>query len=70
MEKAPHSAFPDLLRELEADPEDNEHASVSVTHDSEWCLSAYKGGYVVFEHLEEGEPRHMTDVPPDKVLAL
>ena len=70
MESAPQSAFPALLQELEASPEDEEHTSVSVTHESEWCLGAYRGGYIVFENLEEGEPRHMTDVPPEKILAL
>lgn len=70
MEKVPRSAFPELLRELDAHPEDEEHTSVSVTHESEWCLGVYRGGYVVFENLEEGEPRHMTDVPPEKILAL
>lgn len=70
MEKAPREAFPGLLRELEADPADHEHKSVSVTHESEWCLSAHRGGYIVFENLEEGEPRHMTDVPSEKIVAL
>jgi len=70
MEEAPHSAFPALLQELDAAPEDEEHTSVSVTHESEWCLGAYRGGYVVFENLEEGDPRHMTDVPPEKIVAL
>lgn len=70
MEKALPSVFPKLLQELEADPEDEEHTSVSVTHESEWCVGAYRGGYVVFENLEEGQPRHMTDVPPDKIVAL
>ena len=69
-EKAPHSAFPDLLRELDADPEDQEHNCVSVTHESERCLEAYRGGYVVYGNLEEGEPRHMTDLAPEKIVAL
>lgn len=70
MDKAPHSAFPELLQELEDNPHDDEHTSVSVTHESEWCLSAYRGGYIVFENLEEGEPRHMNDVPSQKIVAL
>ncbi len=49
---------------------DDEHTSVSVTHESEWRLGVYRGGYVVLENLEEGEPRHMTDVPPEKILLL
>lgn len=70
MEEAPRSSFPDLLQELEADPQDEEHISVSVTHESEWCLGAYRGGYVVYENLEAGDPRHMTDVPAEKIVAL
>jgi hypothetical protein len=70
IEKAPPSAFHDLLQELDANPEDQEHTSVSVTHESEWCLGAYRGGYLVFENLEDGEPRHMTDVPPEKIMTL
>ena len=70
MEEVPRSAFPGLLRELDAYPEDEEHPSVALTHESEWCLGAYRGGYVVYENLEAGEPRHMTDVPPEKIIAL
>jgi len=70
MEEAPRSAFFGLLQELGADPEDAEHTSVSVTHESEWCLGAYRGGYIVFENLEEGAPRHMTNVPSEKIIAL
>jgi hypothetical protein len=70
VEKVPYSAFPALLEELEVDPADIEHASVSVTHESEWCLSAYRGGYIAFENLEQGEPRHMDGVPPQKIVSL
>jgi hypothetical protein len=70
VDQAPCSAFHELLAELDADIEDAEHASVSVTHESEWCLSASKGGYVVFENLEEGEPRHMIGVSAEKIIAL
>jgi len=70
MEKATEAAFPELLRQLDADPEDQEHKSVSVTHESEWCLGAQRGGYIVFENLEVGEPRHMSDVSPEKIIAL
>ncbi|MBS0265472.1 MAG: hypothetical protein JSS02_26305 [Planctomycetes bacterium] len=64
------SAFPSLLRELDERPEDTEHGSVSVTHESEWCLSVSRGGYVIFEHLEEGGERHMRDVPDSKIIEL
>jgi hypothetical protein len=70
MGNVPCSAFAELLEELDGDPEDSEHASVSVTHASEWCLSAYKGGYIAFENLEAGEPRHMDGVPTEKIISL
>ena len=28
------------------------------------------GGYVVFEHLERGDERHMRDVPAPKIIEL
>ncbi|BFO57017.1 hypothetical protein AVXHC19_38200 [Acidovorax sacchari] len=59
-----------LLGELDERPEDTEHGSVSVTHESEWCISASRGGYVVFENLESGGERHMDGVPATKVLEL
>jgi hypothetical protein len=70
MERVSYSAFPELLKELDADLEDIEHASVSVTHESEWCLSALRGGYITFENLEEGEPRHMSGLSPEKIVSL
>jgi len=41
------------------DPNDAEHPDVSLTHESAWCLGVFASGLVVFENLEEGEPRHM-----------
>lgn len=57
-----------VLAELDAN--DEEHPAVSLTHESEWCLAAYQDGLLVWGHLETGEPRHMTDVPREKILAL
>jgi len=57
-----------ILDELDAD--DEEHCSVSLTHESEWCLGAYPGGLLVWENLEDGEPRHMNGVPRARVLQL
>jgi hypothetical protein len=54
----------------ELDVHDEEHPDVALTHESEWCLSAFEGGLLVWENLERGEPRHMRDVPRDKVLRL
>lgn len=70
MEEVPRSAFSALLQEVDAAPDDEEHTSVSVTHDTEWCLAAYRNGYVVFENLEQDTPRHMTNVPSDQIIAL
>jgi len=58
----------EVLAELNA--EDIEHQSVSLTHESEWCLGAYPGGLLVWENLEAGEPRHMNNVTRERVLAL
>ena len=66
----PFSAFVSLLGELNEHPEDREHSSVSVTHESEWCLGAYGGGHVVWENLEGGDPRHITGVPDAEILRL
>jgi hypothetical protein len=65
------SSFPALLDELDTRLEDEEHTSVSVIHESEWCVGIYRGGYVVFENVETDDtPRHMTDVPRGKVIQL
>ena len=60
------------MREIltQLDVEDVEHQSVSLTHESEWCLGAYPGGLLVWENLEEGEPRHMNGVSRERVLEL
>ena len=62
--------FRDFLLELGEDPEDEEHISVAVTHESEWCLSAFRGGYVIFEHIENGGERHMQGVSNDRIIQL
>ncbi|MET3724171.1 hypothetical protein [Sphingomonas trueperi] len=60
-----------LADEMEECPGDEEHASVSVIHESEWGLGYYGGGYVTYEHVEDhGQPRHMTGLPRKKVLEL
>src|SRR5262249_3394514 len=66
----PFSAFRALLEELREHPKDVEHCSVSVTHESEWCLGACGEGYVVWEKLEGDTPRHMTDLSDEKLLLL
>jgi hypothetical protein len=61
-----------LLQDLDTQIEDIEHPDVSLTHETEWCLSAFPSGLLVWENLEAGDinPRHMKAVPRDKVLAL
>ncbi|MBN9473416.1 MAG: hypothetical protein J0H72_05175 [Burkholderiales bacterium] len=66
----PGSDFLALLCELKIRLEDTEHDSVAVTHDSEWCLSASRGGYLIFENLETGGEQHMEAVPTNKILEL
>ena len=67
----PVSILPLLLEELEVRLEDQEHMSVSVIHESEWGLGVYRDGYVTFENVEgEGEPRHMRNVPRERLLVL
>lgn len=58
----------EVLNELDA--EDPEHPCVSLTHESEWSLGAFQGGALVWENLEDGEPRHMADVSRERVLEL
>ena len=65
------SVFSKLLDELEDDPGDQEHVSVSVTHESEWCLGFYGNGYVIFENLEADAPvGHLEDVSRPDCLRL
>jgi hypothetical protein len=52
------------------DSADVEHNSVSLTHESEWCLSAFHTGLLVWENLEHGQPRHMHHVSRVHVLDL
>lgn len=66
----PQSAFRALLNELDEHPEDLEHCSVAVTHESEWCLGSYGKGHLVWQNLEGGEPRHMTGVSDENILRL
>jgi hypothetical protein len=50
---------------------DGEHTDVCLAHESEWGLSAFKDGLLVWENLAEGDgPRHMAAVPREKVLEL
>ncbi len=54
----------------ELDVEDIEHPDVALIHESGWCLGAYPSGLLIWEHLGEGEPRHMRDISRDRVLEM
>lgn len=59
----------EILGQLDA--EDDEYPSVSLTHESEWCLGAYPCGLLIWENLgAEDEPRHMNEVARARVLEL
>jgi hypothetical protein len=59
----------EVLAELEYD--DPEHPDVSLTHESGWSLSASGSGLLVWENVEtDAPPRHMRDVPRERVLQL
>jgi len=66
------NASVERLREVLAqlDAEDNEHPCVSLTHESEWSLGAYPNGLLVWENVEEGEPRHLNNVSRERMLTL
>jgi hypothetical protein len=68
----PLSSLGDLLHELDERPQDTEHGSVALSHESEWCISVMRGGYVIFENLENdaGTERHTRDLPEAKIIEL
>ena len=50
---------------------DQEHTDVSLIHESEWCLSAYSCGALVWENVaDEGEPKHIKNAKKQKVISL
>lgn len=50
--------------------DDPEHPDVSLTHESEWCLLVFAGGHLVWEDLEQGEPRHLVGVDRHRIESL
>lgn len=68
-EDPPIETLSDLYDELAS--AEQEHGDVSVTHeDSGWCMSAHRGGLLVFCNLgdESLEGRHMVRVPKAQVI--
>ncbi len=49
---------------------DTEHTDVSVTHESGWCLGAFRSGLLVWENVEDGDPQHMRGVDREQTLRL
>ena len=66
----PLEQLPFLLAELNDRPEDTEHGSVSLTHESEWSLSVSRDGHAIFEQLENGGERHMPSVAPEEIMRM
>jgi hypothetical protein len=66
----PLESLPGLLDEV--NEADGEHTDVSLTHETEWCLSTSAKGLLVWENLEsrESKPRHMNGVERAHVLRL
>ncbi len=69
----------EILQELDIETEDFEHPDVSLKHETEWCLSAFLSGLLIWENVgdasedddPEGDPvRHMKGVSRQKVLEL
>ena len=65
----PLEALEALVRELDG-PEDPEHPDVSVTHESEWSLSAFPSGLVIWGNFEESDERRVEGVSRKHVVAL
>lgn len=57
-----------LLAEL--DTPDPEHPDVAVTQDGINTLSVFVDGTIVWENVEEGEPRHLKGVSRDDARRL
>ena len=59
----------ELLSSL--DPTDDEHPDVSLSNESEWCISFFGSGLTVFENVETGEgPWHMQGISVCSALEL
>jgi hypothetical protein len=62
------------LRELlqSLDIEDKEHPDVALKYETEWCLSAFPSGLLVWENVEaeDDNAMHMKCVPREAILRL
>ena len=60
------------MREVlgELDVEDEEHNSVSLTHETEWSLEAFPSGLMIWQHLEGDTGKCLRGVSREKILEL
>jgi hypothetical protein len=68
----PLEALSRLLDELDEDPADSEHTSVSVTHETEWTVSVYRDGFLILENFanEDLEPMHLAGQTTEGTVSL
>jgi len=59
----------EVLAELDGE-DDDEHPDVSLAHESEWSMSAFPDGLVIWENAEADIARHMLHVSRAKVLEM
>ena len=64
----PVEAFASLHDELEG--EDIEHPDIAVEHETAWSLTAFADGLLIWENVEEGDPRQMRAASREDVLRL
>ena len=67
----------EILRELDIETGDFEHPDVSLKQETEWSLSAFLSGLLIWENVGDGPEddevkpaRHMNGVSRQKVLEL
>jgi len=69
-EDAEESVIDAVLAELD-EPVDEEHPDVALSHETEWTLTAFPSGLLVWENVEEDdEPRHLTGADRSLVRRL
>src|SRR5262245_49652712 len=56
----------EILRELDIETGDFEHPDVSLKHETEWCLSAFLSGLLVWQNV--GDDSEDADPIPDDEL--
>jgi len=56
----------EILQELDIETEDFEHPDVSLKHETEWCLSAFLSGLLVWQNV--GDDSEDADPIPENEL--